>query len=67
MKIVSTTGSGDAFLGGLVVALEAGAPPEFALRQAIAAAAANTLTFGGGIFSCDEFESISRKLEIVAL
>jgi 1-phosphofructokinase family hexose kinase len=67
MKIVSTTGSGDAFLGGLVVALEVGAPPEFALRQAVAAAAANTLTFGGGIFSRDEFESISRKLEIVAL
>jgi 1-phosphofructokinase family hexose kinase len=67
MKIVSSTGSGDAFLGGLAVALEAGAPPEFALRQAVAAGAANTLTIGGGIFSPDEFEAIYKNLEVVAL
>ena len=58
---VSSIGSGDAFLGGLVMALTSGLSPEQALCQAVAAGAANALTFGGGMFSRQDFEAILRE------
>jgi 1-phosphofructokinase family hexose kinase len=58
---VSSIGSGDAFLGGLAVALTAGLPSETALRQAVAAGAANALTFGGGLFSRQDFQAIVQN------
>lgn len=58
---VSSIGSGDAFLGGLVVALTSGLSPERALRRAVAAGAANALTFGGGLFTRQDFEAIQRE------
>lgn len=61
LEIISSVGSGDSFLGGLIVALEAGDSAENALRQATAAGAANALSFGGGIFSLLEFEMIREK------
>lgn len=63
LKIVSSVGSGDAFLGGLAFALEAGSPPAEALCTAVAAGASNALEVGGGKFSIQQFEGI-RKLTV---
>jgi len=64
LKIVSSVGSGDAFLGGLLFALENGASSETALQKAVAAGAANTLEFGGGTFSLPSFEEILQNTKI---
>lgn len=64
LKIVSSVGSGDAFLGGLLFALENGASSEIALQKAVAAGAANTLEFGGGTFSLPSFEEIFQNTTI---
>jgi 1-phosphofructokinase len=56
-QVVSTVGSGDAFLAGLVAALAAGTPPAGALRQAVAVGAANTLSPGGGRFELSDFDA----------
>ncbi len=64
---VSSIGSGDAFLGGLVTALTSGLSPERALCQAVAAGAANALTFGGGMFLREDFESIRREIKSAKL
>ncbi|MEW6086512.1 MAG: 1-phosphofructokinase family hexose kinase [Chloroflexota bacterium] len=56
IDVVSSVGSGDAFLGGLVFALDAGNPPEVALRYGVAAGAANALHFGGGMVRSEEFD-----------
>ncbi len=61
LEIVSSVGSGDAFLGGLLFALENGASSEIALQKAVAAGAANALEFGGGTFSLASFEEIFRN------
>jgi 1-phosphofructokinase family hexose kinase len=60
---VSSIGSGDAFLGGLVVALTSNLSPKRALGQA-AAGVANALTFGGGMFSREDFDIICPKIQI---
>ncbi len=67
IELVSSVGSGDAFLGGLAFALDAGHSPELALRHAVAAGAANALEFGGGIFSLLDFDEISPKVQISAM
>ncbi|MFZ5881724.1 MAG: 1-phosphofructokinase family hexose kinase [Chloroflexota bacterium] len=67
LKTVSSVGSGDAFLGGLAFALEAGHSPEAALRHAVAAGAANALHFGGGMFTRPEFERLAQAVTIVAV
>lgn len=61
IKIVSSVGSSDAFLGGLVYALEAGNPPEVALRYGVAAGAANALQFGGGKVQKEKIERLFEK------
>lgn len=53
---LSSVGSGDAFLGGLLWGYEEGLAPAGALRAAIAAGTANTLSMGGGRFSRQDFE-----------
>ncbi len=58
IELVSSVGSGDAFLGGMAFALDAGFPPEVALRYGVAAGAANALHFGGGIVMQSEFKAI---------
>ncbi len=58
IKVISSVGSGDAFLGGLAFALEQGNPPEVALRYGVAAGAANALHFGGGVVRREEFAKI---------
>jgi 1-phosphofructokinase family hexose kinase len=64
VKAVSTVGSGDAFLGGLVTALDGGKEWPEALRDAVAAGTANTLTPGGGKFSLQDFNAIRNQIHI---
>jgi 1-phosphofructokinase family hexose kinase len=52
---VSAVGSGDAFLGGLVLALTDGMPLAEALRHGVAAGAANARSAGGGAFAQADF------------
>jgi 1-phosphofructokinase family hexose kinase len=61
---VSTVGSGDSFLGGLVGALDAGSDWSKALCAAVAAGAANTLQPGGGRFSLQDYEAIREQVQI---
>ncbi len=58
IELVNSVGSGDAFLGGVAFALDAGNPPEVALRYGVAAGAANALHFGGGIAMQSEFKAM---------
>lgn len=64
VAVVSTVGSGDAFLGGLVSALERGKDWPQALCDAVAAGTANTLSAGGGQFKLQEFEEIRGQVQI---
>lgn len=63
LKTVSTVGSGDSFLAGLVVGLTAGQPAHDALRWAVAAGAANAISAGGGHFTRTEFEAVRRLVD----
>lgn len=58
VSAVSSAGSGDSFLAGLLTALAAGYPPAQALRWAVAAGTANTLVPGGGRFTLPDFQRI---------
>lgn len=58
IKVVSSVGSGDAFLGGLAFALDLGHPPAVALQHGTTAGAANALHFGGGKVDREEFEKL---------
>ncbi|MBN8656934.1 MAG: 1-phosphofructokinase family hexose kinase [Anaerolineae bacterium] len=62
IKVVSSVGSGDAFLGGLAFALDTGHPPDVSLRHGIAAGAANALNFGGGRVNRNEFEKMFKSV-----
>jgi fructose-1-phosphate kinase PfkB-like protein len=66
VSVVSTVGSGDAFLGGLVSALDRGKVWPEALCDAVAAGTANTLSAGGGQFRLEEFEEIRQQVQIEA-
>lgn len=63
IKVVNSVGSGDAFLGGLAFALDAGNPPEVSLRYGIAAGTVNALYFGGGMVTREEFEGIYKLVK----
>ena len=67
VQVVSTVGSGDAFLGGLVSALDAGKPAHEALGDAVAAGTANTQSAGGGHFNLREFRQIREMVQIETL
>ena len=64
VEIVSSVGSGDVFLAGLVTGLVAGAPPAEALRRAVAAGTANALQAGGGAFSLPDFEAVLARTRV---
>ncbi len=66
VRVVSTVGSGDSFLGGLVHALDGGDDWSLALGNAVAAGTANALSAGGGQFTLEEFKSIRKQIEIEA-
>ncbi len=65
VPVVSSVGSGDAMLAGLVLALERGAAPPDALRHAVAAGSANAMSLGGGRFTRAEFEDIKERTNVV--
>jgi 1-phosphofructokinase family hexose kinase len=67
VRVVSTVGSGDALLGGLVSALDRGKGWPDALRDAVATGTANTLSAGGGRFTMEEFQAIREEIQIQAL
>jgi len=64
VSVVSTVGSGDSFLGGLVSALDAGEDWPEALRNAVAAGTANALSAGGGQFGMQEFAEIRKQVRV---
>jgi fructose-1-phosphate kinase PfkB-like protein len=66
VQVTSTVGSGDAFLGGLLCALDAGKGWGEALGDAVAAGTANALSAGGGNFALEAFERIRGQLQIQA-
>jgi len=67
IKVVCTIGSGDAFLGGLVLAWLNQAPDPEALRRAAAAGSANALSVGGGKFTRQEFEWVLAQTTVKKL
>jgi fructose-1-phosphate kinase PfkB-like protein len=58
VQVISSVGSGDAFLAGLVTALLDGANAPEALRQAVAVGTANTLQAGGALFRERDLEMV---------
>jgi len=63
-EVVSTVGSGDAFLAGFLSAWYAKATPEDALRRAVAVGAANTQTLGAGVFAHADVEAFLRQVDV---
>lgn len=66
VRVVSTAGSGDSFLGGLVCALDVGRDWSEALRDAVAAGTANALSAGGGQFTLEQFQGLRQQIQIQA-
>ena len=66
MRVVSTVGSGDSFLGGLLNALDTGRDWPEVLCHAIAAGTANALSVGGGKFTLHEFEDMQEQVQVEA-
>jgi 1-phosphofructokinase family hexose kinase len=64
VRAVSSVGSGDSFLGGLLSALDGGKDWPTALSDAVAAGTANTLSAGGGQFTIQEFGRIREQVQI---
>jgi 1-phosphofructokinase family hexose kinase len=67
LQIVSSVGSGDAFLGGLVVAQDGGVSLPEALRHAVAAGAANALSVGGGRMELRQFRELLGHTSVAAI
>jgi 1-phosphofructokinase family hexose kinase len=66
VRAVSTAGSGDSFLGGLVSALNRGNDWSESLGDGVAAGTANALSPGGGQFGFQEFKDIREQIQIQA-
>ena len=64
VRVVSTVGSGDSLLGGFVNALDHGSNWPEALRTAVAAGTANSLSAGGGQFTLQEFRDIRKQVVV---
>jgi fructose-1-phosphate kinase PfkB-like protein len=64
VRAVSSVGSGDSFLGGLLNALDKGKGWSEGLGDAVAAGTANTLSPGGGQFTLQEFERLRESIQI---
>lgn len=60
-----SVGSGDAFLGGMLAALDAGASNAEALRAGSAAGAANTLQPGAGRFSLADYRRLLQQVQVI--
>lgn len=66
VRAVSSVGSGDSFLGGLLNALDQGKGWSDGLGDAVAAGTANTLSPGGGRFTVEEFGKLREQIQIQA-
>ena len=64
VRVVSTVGSGDSLLGGLANALDHGSNWPEALRTAVAAGTANSLSPGGGEFALQQFKDIREQVVV---
>lgn len=67
VEALSSVGSGDAFLGGLLAGLQAGKGAPEALRMAAAAGAANALRLGGGLFRPDDYRRLLPRVGVEQL
>ena len=59
---VSTVGSGDSFLAGLI--MNPDDLPELRLQRAVAVGAANTLSYGGGRFEMADYQRLLAEVKI---
>jgi 1-phosphofructokinase family hexose kinase len=66
-EVLSTVGSGDAFLAGYLSARYRRQSPEAALTLAVACGAANTLSFGAGVLDPGDVEALMRQVHVTAL
>lgn len=66
ITVASPVGSGDSFLGALLVALADHRPVDQALRAAAAAGTANARSVGAGHFTRADFLEIERETRIVS-
>ncbi len=64
LKTISSVGSGDVMLGRLTHALALGMSEAEALREAVAAASANTLSAGGARFTLDEHARVLEQTQL---
>jgi 1-phosphofructokinase family hexose kinase len=64
IHLLSSVGSGDAFLAGLLLGFDQGRGPAVALRMATAAGAANALTPGGGRLNPEDYERLLPNIII---
>jgi 1-phosphofructokinase/tagatose 6-phosphate kinase len=62
--VVSTVGSGDAFLAGFVSGVYRGTEPEHTLALAVACGAANTQRLGAGNLDPADVEAYMRQVEV---
>jgi 1-phosphofructokinase family hexose kinase len=67
VKVMSSVGSGDSFLAGLVQGFAAGLTPDEALRWGAAAGTANAMSVVGGRFSQQDFESVLAGTTVTRL
>jgi 1-phosphofructokinase family hexose kinase len=67
VKRISSVGSGDAFMAGLLTALEKKLDPAEALRSATAAGAANVQMLGGGRFQRADYDAALLKVQLKKL
>lgn len=65
--VVSTVGSGDAFLAGYLSGFYGRQPVEAALALAVACGAASTQRFGAGVFTPGDVGALRRQVEVTAL
>lgn len=63
-EVAATVGSGDAFLAGFIASWIHRRDAEEAVRQAVAAGAANALRLGAGVFEQEDVDAFSRRVEI---
>jgi 1-phosphofructokinase/tagatose 6-phosphate kinase len=64
LEVVSTVGSGDAFLAGFLAAWYGRERADSALRLGVACGAANTQTLGAGRFDPADVEAFARQVEV---
>lgn len=63
--VVSTVGSGDAFLAGFLWGRYAGLPSGECLARAVACGAASTQSFGAGTIMRGDVDALMRQVEVV--